>query len=63
MKTYQGLFYLATLFDWVQQPQREAMHGCGSIPRNRAGKFTFPNVTMVDGVVQLLLKIPYKLYN
>ncbi len=35
-----------------QQPQREAMTSCGSITRSGAGKFTYPNVTMIDGVVQ-----------
>jgi len=31
--------------DWDQQPQREAMLGCGSIARSKTEKFTFMDAT------------------
>lgn len=51
-QTFWSGVFLCPKIDWVQQPQREAVHGCGSIARSNEKVFTFFRVTKIDGVVQ-----------
>ena len=40
-------FFLCLMIDLSQQPQRNAMLGCGSIARSETEKFTFMDATKV----------------